>query len=653
MNALLLDNATAPIRYSRGRRVEDVTPDQREAANFSHFCAAILADRAAGKGPHYICGPLTGKRCTEHAAPRNWLALDCDGGLTQDTYAAVLRLLNEHDVSSLVYTTASSKPEALRCRIIVELDREAPREEIIRASIAIRARMDRWLAAHGFPAPKWDESCDRPEQPLYLPPVGASADTIDGHPVNLAELLPVVHASPRREQLASPGGRVVDIDRHGDVVRLAARLAREVHFGGLASESALAALDAEAARGRWTREVPDDEIRKAFQSALGKCRRGEWTQATAGHAAQTSVAADLWQPHASDRFTADELSESPLPTKFVLAPYIPAGCACILTGAGGTSKTGLAVTLAVAICTGREFLGVSPCPGRVLYASAEDRREVLHRHVYAATRDLTYEQRELVAQGFYVKDLVGSGFLLTRHQDGATATAIEVTQLIEYARELRPHLIVFDTLSRLHGGEEDNADLARFVSSMEEVCVATGAAALALHHTGKAQMRAEANDQYAGRGGSALSDNARSVLHLARVTPGTKDSPTNGSDLIADGRLLRLSHVKSNYAAAAPDRFLERVATPHAALIREFSATFARSDAIEATWLLIRDWLASHSGPPFPTKSTIEGAGIAGRNQIRLALEWATDQNLLAEIPHPDPKGGRKTYVAFTPEGLV
>jgi KaiC/GvpD/RAD55 family RecA-like ATPase len=355
----------------------------------------------------------------------------------------------------------------------------------------------------------------------------------------------------------------------------------------------------------------------------------------------------LWMPCSDDSFSLKELTDSPPPMDFIVAPYLPAGCATILTGAGGTSKTGIAAMLAIGVCTGKVLFGEPVMDGKVLFVSAEDRRAVLRRHVWANTRDLSEIQLRQVVGNLVVKDTVGLGFKLTRHIDGQTETAKDLDILIKFATKIDGlRLVIFDTLSRLNGGEESNEDLARFVEAMERVSVKTGATTLALHHSGKAQMRADANDQYSGRGGSALSDNARSVMHVSRIMPGMKGSPVNASELIAHGGLLRLSHVKSNYAAPAPDRYLERVVTPFAATLVPFRADFAKGDASEI-WQRLSGWMATQGEVDYPTARTIDNLGkeYGSRDERRSALNWARDRGLVLELDHPAPHGKLKSYL--------
>ena len=369
----------------------------------------------------------------------------------------------------------------------------------------------------------------------------------------------------------------------------------------------------------------------------------------AGPIEREAKASSIWMPALEDRFSLTELDEPPLPMKFVVEPYLPAGCAAILTGAGGTNKTGLMTAFAIHTCTGAELFASKVTEGAALYVSAEDRRAVLHRHVFANSRLLTYTQRELVTARLHVKDTVGLGFHLTRHIDGQTDVAADIGQLVEYCNGIPDlRLICLDTLSRLNGGEENNEDLARFIEAMERIARETGAAVVASHHSGKAQMRADTNDQYAGRGGSALSDNARSVMHITRLTTDSNGVPSNGTALIAEGRLLRLSHVKSNYATAAADRYLERIITPHAARLVEFEAEFGKED-MASIWERVAGWMANQAEVRYPTARTLDtlGGEFGSRAERRRAISWALDRGRLIEAPHPDPQGKRKTFYAL------
>ena len=357
--------------------------------------------------------------------------------------------------------------------------------------------------------------------------------------------------------------------------------------------------------------------------------------------------ASPWSPHPTDTFSVNELLDEPPAMQFVAAPYLPAGCAAIITGPGGSNKTGVMAVMSIAVCTGRPLFGSATMQGSVFYVSAEDRRQVFQRHMWANTRTLDEQQRQDVAANFHIKDVVGLGFKLTRHIEGQTCVADDIGALIDYAKSIpNLRLICLDTLSRLNGGDENNEDLARIVEAMERIARGTGAAVLIAHHTGKAQMRDDTNDQYSSRGGSALSDNARSAMNLTRVRKESKNAPINATAEIAEGRLLCLSHVKSNYAPTAADVFLERVATPHAAQLVEFAAEQSTGD-LGAIWLRLKTWFATQTEVRFPNARSIDGLGpeFGSRSDRRSAIDWALDRGKLLECPHPEPQGRRKAYL--------
>jgi RecA-family ATPase len=362
----------------------------------------------------------------------------------------------------------------------------------------------------------------------------------------------------------------------------------------------------------------------------------------------------LWAPLPSDRFTVEELATLPPPQQFVLKPYLPLGVPCVLQGAGGTSKTGFILSCAIGIALGRPLVGEVPNPGSVLFVSAEDRRDTIRRHLYSASQTLPPDALATVAKRVVVKDLVGLDFKVTRSAMGVVGVDFTgLRGLVEYARQIPDlRLIVLDTLSRTHGGQETNEDFAAYVGGMDFLCRELGVTVLALHHVGKAQMRAETVDQYGGRGGSALSDNCRAVLHLAALTAQSKDAPANGAELIAEGRLLRLSHVKHNLSAKAADVFLQRVPTDAAARLEVFAAEHGKRDHA-AVWARVADWLRDQREVDHPTRDTIERecGAIASRKVLRDALGYAMDAGLLLEVPHPSPRGVRKTYLrlAATP----
>lgn len=193
------------VIYSRGASKFDNCPEQQDAASFVDFRDAVLSDRSTSKGQAYVCGPClpapdddhhrktkrngTGSpvvgqpyRSAATAGARRFVALDVDNIPT----AAAMQAMSDwmQSLSAFGYTTWSHAPDAPRMRWIVELDREASREECVAVTTTLRRRM---VAALGFDG--FDKSLDRPEQPIYTPGTTAEVFVCDGLPLRVGDLL--------------------------------------------------------------------------------------------------------------------------------------------------------------------------------------------------------------------------------------------------------------------------------------------------------------------------------------------------------------------------------------------------------------------------------------------------------------------------------
>ena len=349
-----------------------------------------------------------------------------------------------------------------------------------------------------------------------------------------------------------------------------------------------------------------------------------------------------------DRYTVAELMQQPPMARMAIDPFAPTYVVTGLTGAGGVGKGQFLAKTAVAKVLGQDFLGTPQEPGRVIIWTAEDRREDVLRAIHALVVQLSEFQRECLADGLIVKSTVGEGLKLTRRTNGDAHIAPEVTAFIEYAKQVPGvALVIIDTLSRVNGLEETNEGMSLNVEAGERIAVALEAGVVLTHHTGKAVMRAGVADQYTGRGGSSLADNARSMLHLGWVSADDNDAPTNAIDVIREGRLLRLSHTKANRTARHLDIFLERVLGPSGPWLREFRPEWNAAAATASAWAKLASWLRSGelNHPTAADVDNLPAREYGSRSERRKAVAWALDQGLLEEAAHPNPKGRRKTYL--------
>lgn len=678
------------IHYSRGAKVDGVDgqrPVNLTAPDFAAFADAVLADRQprtpgnhTGKGPAWIaCAFDPPRRLAVNALPRRWIGLDLDGGCDEVGFVVLCGILQRW--SGFVYTSASHTREAPRARLILELDRPAPRDALIAATAAMRARIAAEMQREGREAPSLDPLCDKPEQPLFLPPEGAWAARYDGEPIVLAEILAEGLAETKAAPSAPvPGPTPAEILDPHRLAELRSALAaipaddRTVwinvglalyHLGDVGRElwetwSATSAKwrGAEDAR-RWDGFA---DSRSTYRAVFHRAQSHGWQNPMAKPVAQVAGASGpgtgrVPAPVAAAvpalrsmlvRYTPGALRTPPPPRRFVWDPFFPAGKVAILTGAGGTSKTGLMVRAMIGIALGEPVFDRPTTPTRCLYVTAEDTAEDLHRHLFECLRDRP-DAADRVAERFTILDAAGRGLKLTRLVDGSASVTATAAELAALVGELGAGFLVLDTLSRLNGANEDTEGMARMIEAGEIVSRDTGAAVAILHHVSKEVARGGIVDQYVARGGGALSDNARSMLHLVAVTDPNDAPVPDAPVLVARRELLALHHVKANGPMLRAPIFLHRMRGEHAAVLVELKP-IAQVDPNEAAWRLIADYLAAtRAAVPYPTRQTIDTLShIASRLRRRDALQWALDRGRARELPHPAPVGKGRTYIAVT-----
>ena len=178
----------------------------------------------------------------------------------------------------------------------------------------------------------------------------------------------------------------------------------------------------------------------------------------------------------------DAILNLPPPSPLV-ASMLDLNTLALLYGPSGSTKTFVALDLALSVATGTWWMGRKVEAGPVLYVVAEGLGGL-------AARVEAWQVRRQVWS-------CGKAFWLPRAvslMDLAAANA-----LAELVGELAPKLVVLDTLARCMGGGDENTarDVGIAVESAEHIRRASGACVLMVHHSGK--------DETAGaRGSSAL-----------------------------------------------------------------------------------------------------------------------------------------------------
>lgn len=240
----------------------------------------------------------------------------------------------------------------------------------------------------------------------------------------------------------------------------------------------------------------------------------------------------------------------PMPEQIL--PGLIRGAVGALFSPGGTGKTTLALQIAVHRATGRDFLGFGPCkPGQVLVFAAEDPAAILGMRIHDIAARLTDDERELLVENLRVVP-VSSQMPRNLLDDGATARAMR-----EAAEGC--DLVIIDTISRFHGGDENAREDAAAVMRRLEYIAESGCAVIFLGHVSKAAaMTGQGDMQQAAKGSAVWVDEARWVAFLSTCS----DSEAKEHGIAADDRRRYVRHglSKANYTEPRPDIWLRREA---------------------------------------------------------------------------------------------
>ncbi|MDR7134525.1 hypothetical protein J2X06_001709 [Lysobacter niastensis] len=415
------------------------------------------------------------------------------------------------------------------------------------------------------------------------------------------------------------GGVVVTVGRHTDLIKQTARFAVQMHFDGLSRQAAIAALEAERARGRWTREIPDHELHAALDSALEKCRRGEWKEAPSGvgmEPSRTSLAEALAReitPFTDDDFLRASASH-PHIFQHAGAGAFPVGEVTIVAAPGREGKTYAMVHVGAACVLGLPLAGLAPpeCL-RVLCYSNEDDRIQYARKVRAICSRLPPADVERLRRGLLVPDLEVPGLVEAREIVGVSdrrrpvPTAM-VDALIAVLKPLatgpdRIGMVIFETASTLSDADEDNPGLKTLVAALKRIARELSVAAVLVHHTSQAAAAnlPSLNVSVADiRGGTTLAFNTRQCFLLVNL--GSADDPFPERDMrtllrrfvapFYAGRVTALICLDSSKSMDPPPVFLAWVQTEYGPTMQEIHPP---AEIAGARWRKVRSVVIAHA----------------------------------------------------------
>lgn len=373
--------------------------------------------------------------------------------------------------------------------------------------------------------------------------------------------------------------------RHADLIALAVRLARS----GVSQATALATVEAEDERGRWSRDMPESERAAAVSSAYAKIASGEISREVDPWAVGFGraplppgvVAAPL---PTSPRFaltSARELLKTPEPLQWLVRDLLLPATSSMLVGDPAAGKSLLVIDWAACIALGHDWIGRPVAPGFVVYLAGEGHHGIARRLKAWALAHLT----DLDAAPLVVSDRGAS------LNDPASLS--QVVEAIDAAAATygMPVLVVVDTLHRnLAGDENSAADTAAYFHAVDVLRTRYGAHVLTVHHSGHASK-----DR--GRGSSSLRAAVDTELLLGvagdirtLTVSKQKDGPT------ADPMHFQLQEIALPWLAAEGEPETSVILAPSL-------AGPSRTRSLSPSLRLALDTLASCGDGPVPLES--------------------------------------------------
>lgn len=552
------------IHYSRGANKHDNTPAQLEAEDFAQFCDAVLADQAKQKGLQWVAAPCAiapddakhrgtssmaaaiGRphRCSECVGPRRWLGFDVDQIPGEEAQHALIAVLQPY--SGLAWSTHSHTREAPRLRVLLELDTPGDRTQIIAASQAMRARIDVQLKAAGYSV-GWDAACDRPEQPLYLPPVGGESYPLQGAALCLAELVDeAARPAPVAAPIALPPGIVegdawaagalqravqqVSSTPPGDRNRVlnceAYSLGGFVGAGRLNRERVVEAF--EAATSGWDNPAKTrGTIRGAIASGMAKPRID----------GMPAVQDAVLRLVPLDGFMEEPDEDWPC----VVAPILPRRVTTLLGGHGGVGKSMLGLTFAAHVAAGQTWGPLQVERGRAVFLSFEDEAKVVRQRLRRIAEVYSMAPAALLANLAIFDGSDAETELAIEHPDGMGLDFTPMMGLVAEATQ-GAALVVIDNASDTYGGNENQRRQVRaFIRRLAKIAKANDGALILLAHIDKAAAKGGGkSNSYSGS--TQWNNSVRSRLALVE----------------SDEAGIELLHEKANYGPRVEPMILQR-----------------------------------------------------------------------------------------------
>ncbi len=349
------------------------------------------------------------------------------------------------------------------------------------------------------------------------------------------------------------------------------------------------------------------------------------------------------QPARTSRFySASDLKGKAVPERpWVVPDLVPDRTVTLFSGDGGTGKSLLAHQLAVAVAVGGGWLGMPVKQGRVIYLSAEDDEDELHRRTDDILRATGRSYDDL--GGLTLRSLAGEDALLAV-ESGLALMQSELFQELEgRARSEAPALIAIDTLADVYpANENDRMKVRQFIGILRGLAIRQQCGVVLLAHPSLTGLSSGSGTS----GSTAWNNSVRSRLYLSRIVqdgyepdPDKRVLTTKKANYGRVGGEIALSWQRGVFVADAAPKGLDKLAAGAKAervflsMLDEFTSQGRRVNAA--------------GGPSYAPKLFADNPRSEGVTKRALAgaMEALLANGMLA-VEHEGPPSRRVSYIA-------
>lgn len=319
------------------------------------------------------------------------------------------------------------------------------------------------------------------------------------------------------------------------------------------------------------------------------------------------------------------------PPEFLIDKYLVRDSLAELFGDAWTGKSFVAIDWALSIASGRSWLGHEVKKAEpILYVLGEGASGFGMR-----TRAWEQEHGKIQSQH--------RGNVLSMPEPMNLADGRSIAEMEEFVREVRPALIIFDTLSRMSAGADDNSskDMGIVIENADRLRRASGACVLIIHHTGW-------QNKERGRGSSAVYAALTTDIRLSKE--------------------MVLSVTKQKEAKPAEDLQLRLVEVPIEGFDDETSCVVEDGELIVTNTVRLNTWYNdSHEQAMVALKEIVKAGGVSNgewmKNWKERTGKFKSDAmfNKLAKelllhgmvITNGEDGKNKRYFVAETNEGVA